>query len=206
MTRRVTDVPGTLVAEVPVRKGILMIDHDLTGVLAASHEAARHAVLRLNAPAAASIRRPLKDQLTNLLGGHLAAVEAVLLPPMQSRGWPGVRARTLTALFDLKASVAQLVVADVGDEACDRILADVVRRLEMERQLEVSELLPAMHQALGDEECRSLLPDIELCLLRASGEAVPDATVLVEPSVLRTSVDEARVVLSSIPTPDEPAA
>jgi hypothetical protein len=181
-----------------------MQGHDLKAALTASHETARRALLHLASPASAALRQPWKDQLINVLRGHLAAIEGVLLPAVQACAPDEVQARSQAALHDLKAAMAQLVVTDLDDAAFDRALADVDDRFETERHLEIAELVPAVMQAVNEPEARTLLAEIERCRSLSQGEVASPPAEEASPALLRDSVDEARVVLSSIPRPAPP--
>jgi hypothetical protein len=180
-----------------------MEERDLVRLLRESHEVAQWLADRLGDADFVAARKFYKDQLTNVLGGHLSAIEGSVLPAAQSRGWKGVRSTTLVAHFDLKAMVAQLVVTEPDGDRFAEVVARLQQLLRREQQAVQHELLPAVVAALSPEERRQLSAEVDLHLARSVGTplaAMRDPTALPALDV----IEEARVVLSSLadPLPD----
>ena len=132
-------------------------------------EVARWLTERLEEADVVAARKFYKQQLTNVLGGHLMAIESSVLPAIQRHGWRGVRSSVLAAHLDLKAATAQFVVADPSKEHFDEVVERLKDQLDRERQIEHVELLPAVRSALSDEEARQLSLDVDLHLRRSAG-------------------------------------
>jgi len=176
-----------------------MKEREWMRLLRQSHEMARSLTERLEDEDVLAARKFYKDQLTNVLGGHLRAIEVSMLPAIQRHGWKGVRSSVLTAHFDLKAATARLVVSDPASEQFDEVVDQLRRQLDRERHVEQTELVPAVQAALPAEECRQLSIDVDLCLQRSVGEL--DTSAVAAPLSNANPIEEARLILSSIPEP-----
>lgn len=175
-----------------------MKEREWMRLLKQSHEVAKWLTHRLEEADLIAARQFYKEQLTNVLGGHLMAIESSVLPAVQRHGWRGVRSSVLTAHFDLKAATAQLVVADPNQARFDEVVGRLRDQLDKERQVEQAELLPAVQSALPDAEARQLSIDVDLHLRRSAGALEAPAA---EPIYLPEAdpIEEARLILSSLP-------
>lgn len=174
-----------------------MKEREWMRLLKQSHEVARWLAERLEEADLLAARKYYKDQLTNVLGGHLLAIEGCVLPAIQRHGWKGVHAGMLVAHFELKAATAQLVVADPATDDFGAAVDRLKNHLDRERGIEHGELLPAIESTLPPEERRQLGIDVDLQLSRSVGELAAAAELRELPP--SDPIEEARVVLSSLP-------
>lgn len=167
----------------------------LPSILRRQHEVIRQQAERIVEASNPRYRAHLFRQYARAVGGHVRAVDQVVIPTLQLHGWRGVSSDLLIGHARMKQHLAEALVAAQQayqmDGLIDNLLAEVARQCVRE----VEELLPLLEKLLADDESRSV-----------GGQAAAHFGLVFEAADERRSgsaselVDEARVVLSTLPS------
>lgn len=167
-----------------------------------------HAVLawlaeRLTAAKPGRARAIVFDELSRALGAHQTVIDQTVLPALKAFGWAGVTSDVLTGHVALKRLLAEVLTLERRPDAFEGALPRLVARLEAQCRIEREKLMPVLRHSL-DENQRSMMAfEAELHLTRLLGDAHQSHDDSELPVDAGDLVEEAYVVLGSLPSSDE---
>jgi hypothetical protein len=145
-------------------------------------------------------RALLFNEMAKALGGHLTAMEYVVLPALSRSGWRGVDSRVLVEHMILKRHLADLLTLPRGSAQFEAELQDLCGQIEQQADREQLELLPVLRESLGEGERAMLASEVEARLGAYLGDLrTPGTEKNVDPSNAEDLLQEAKVVLASLP-------
>jgi hypothetical protein len=151
----------------------------------------------------------LFNEFAKALGGHLSAMEYVVLPALARCGWRGFDSQVPAQHTVLKRRLADLLTLERGSSQFDADLNDLCDQVEAQAEREQRELLPLLRQDLDTSERAMLGSEVEARLGAFVGELREPGTE--KPADAPTGeqlLEEAQLVLKSLPGSqlDAPAA
>jgi hypothetical protein len=180
----------------------VVMERDLVQVLAEDHAVLRWLGERLSA-ATRTAKPMVFNEFARALGAHETVVEQTVLPALKATGWRGLSSDVLTGHADLRRELADLLTMDKGSAAFDVAVERLLRRLARQCDLEEEKLLPVLRASLDDTQRELLAFDAESHLTRLLGDDAPDANELELAQPVNELLEEAHVVLGSLPVGDE---
>jgi len=145
-------------------------------------------------------RSVLFNELAKALGGHLSALEYVVLPALSRCGWRGVDSHVLVEHMILKRHLADLLTLERGSEQFEAETQDLCNQIEAQADREQLELLPALRECLDEGERAMLASEVEARLSAYLGDLrMPGSQKNIDPPTAEELLQEAKVVLASLP-------
>lgn len=143
----------------------------------------------------------LFNELAKALGGHLSALEYVVLPALSRCRWRGLDSQLLVGHMTLKRHLADLLTLERDSDQFRAQLTDFCRQVEAHADQEQLVLLPAIRECLDEGERAMLASEVESRLgayldeVARKGPALAAAPLPTADDLLR----EAQVVLTTLP-------
>ena len=178
------------------------MEKDVLQILTEDHAILGWFAQRLAASKAGRSRSVLFNEFARSLGAHQTVVDQTIVPALKRCGWRGLSSDVLTGHLALKRQLAEtltLRTSTAFDEAIPRLIARSVQQCVLEQD----KLMPLLHQYLDDDQREALAAEAEQHLTRLLGEGrhLPEDSGLTPQA--NDLVEEAYVVLSSLPADDE---
>jgi len=169
---------------------------DVETALAENRAILRWLVERLVETSLRSRRIQLFRDFGRALGGHIRAIDEVLIPALKTHGWKDVPMEALLRHVKLKRQLAELLAMGRDEARLDAALLSFLAQFEAHQEQERQVLVPLIHKLLGEDEAASLGAQVE-AQFGMLFDTAPDNT---NAGDVRGLVDEARIVLSTLPT------
>jgi hypothetical protein len=145
-------------------------------------------------------RERLFNELAKALGGHLSALEDVVLPALSRSGWAGIDLQVVVEHMVLKHHLAELLTMARRSDAFETGCSALCERIEAQAQREQMHLLPAVRKGLDEGERAMLAIEVEAHLGAYLSELrTPGAHRDAEPSTAEQLLEDAQLVLASLP-------
>lgn len=143
----------------------------------------------------------LFNELAKALGGHLSALEYVVLPALSRCHWRGLDSTLLLGHMRLKRHLADLLTLPRDSDQFRAQLADFCEQVQAQADQEQLGLLPAIRECLDEGERALLAGEVESRLgayLDEVARAGPALGALPPPSADEL-MREAKLVLGALP-------
>ncbi len=138
-------------------------------------------------------------ELCNRASLHVVSRERFVLPAWQRAGWRNLSSDTLVAYVNFKRALAELLVCPPGKPGFAAALHGFLQAVAQQRTEDEQVLMPALRKALDVTDRRTVFNDIEALYENAPVQTdVPASPEPGQPPV-QALLDEAQVVLSSLP-------
>lgn len=180
------------------------MDKDVLQILAEDHSVLEWLAQRLQAARPGRVRLALFNELARTLGAHQTVIDQTVLPSLKACGWHGVTSDLLTGHMALKRLLAEALTLERDPAPFDEIVARLVRGVMAQCERERTKLFPVLLGCLDESQRESMALDAEQHLTRLLGEwpvVHEDADFGSDAEAL---VEEAYVVLGSLPSRDAP--
>lgn len=143
----------------------------------------------------------LFNELAKALGGHLSALEYVVLPALSRCGWRGLDSRLLVSHMQVKRHLADLLTLERGSDQFHAQLQDFCRQVEAHADREQLVLLPALRECLDEGERAMLASEVESRLGAYLDEVTRKGPALIAtpPPSADELLREAQLVLATLP-------
>lgn len=141
-------------------------------------------------------RRILFDEFTKALGGHLRAIDQVVLPALRLEGWRNVSSGLLVGHVEVKHRLSELLTLPCSSAARERALAELAVQLELQLQREAEQLLPLLASSFDGWQRVYLGAEVEEHLGRVIGDR---ASGFADSQPAAELLQEAKLVLTSFP-------
>jgi len=176
------------------------MERDVVQVLTEDHAVLRWLGERLRTAPTSEARSLMFNEFARALGAHETVIDETVVPALRACGWRELHSDVLTSHATLKRSFAELLTLGRNDPAFAAALAALIRQLARHCELEERMLLPLLHRCLDDAQREMMAFDAEAHLTRILGNERPtEDAALAQPA--NELLEEAHVVLSSLPTP-----
>jgi hypothetical protein len=176
------------------------MERDLLQVLADDHALLGWVAGRLQCAPSPRGRRAVFPELAAALAAHQTVVDRTVLPALKEMGWHGIRSDLLASHVALKRQLAETVALEREGGDADRALRALALEVQAQCGREILTLLPVLAQRLDGSQRSMLGLDAQQHLTRLLGDTPKTHADVEQESGVADLLDEAYVVLSSLPT------
>ena len=142
-------------------------------------------------------RRVLFNEFAKALGGHVRAIDEVVIPALRANGWRNVSSCLLVGHAELKHRLSELLTLRLSSRAHELALFALIAHLQSQQEREARQLLPLLEDTLDDWQRAQLGAEVQDHLSRVIGER-PSGFADSQPAA--SLLEEAKLVLGSFPT------
>lgn len=169
---------------------------DIVAVVLENHAALAWLSERLPAADRRPAQRLLFDEYAKALGGHLRAIDAVVIPALRSKGWRNLSSAVLVGHVELKGQLADLLTVDAEAPDFEGAFAALVVNVATQAERENKQLLPLLSRQFNARERLMLGGEALEHRERVMGDGVPS---FADSQPAAELVAEARLVLGGGP-------
>lgn len=173
------------------------MNKDIVTVVSENHAVLAWLAERLPACEPGPARRFLFDEYAKALGGHLRAVDAVVIPALRVKGWRDVSSALLIGHVQLKSQLAEVLTLNAETPGFKRAFAALTAGAAAQCEREGRQLLPLLDKQLNDSERLLLGGEALEHRDRVMGDGVP---AFDDSQPAAELVEEAKLVLGGLPS------